>query len=199
LKGSTSSKQRSSLRTGTDIDNHDAKELLFVSHNNGTLLPPWVERQRALRERQQALRVSESLRLAMEAREGHRTEPETALRVAWEAVLWDRNELSQTVYREALSRMPAPFQLLRKESESARGVAGYGTSATFLSSPTRSKHGLTRGASMALASDSLLYPEKGVGPSRPLLTKMPLIVARNGSLFLYDLQGTCINSLALPD
>src|SRR4030095_6021120 len=61
-------------------------------------------------ERQQALRVSESLRLATEARQSLSREPATALRVAWEAVLWDRNELSEAVFRETLARMPAPVE-----------------------------------------------------------------------------------------
>ena len=65
-------------------------------------------------ERQQAVRVSESLRLASEARDAAETEPETALLVACEALLWDRNELSEGVFRETIAGMPAPVKILRQ-------------------------------------------------------------------------------------
>jgi WD40 repeat protein len=64
------------------------------------------------RERERALQVSESLRLASEAREAAEREPETAFLVAWEALLRDRNELSEAVFRVTLDRMPAPVQAL---------------------------------------------------------------------------------------
>ena len=58
------------------------------------------------REREQAVRISESLRLASEARTASQVEPETALLVAWEALLWDRNELSEAVFRDAQTGCP---------------------------------------------------------------------------------------------
>ena len=60
------------------------------------------------------MRVSESLRLASEARDAADAEPETALLVAWEALLWNRNELSEGVFREAIGGMPAPVKILRQ-------------------------------------------------------------------------------------
>ena len=64
-------------------------------------------------QRRQDLRVSESLRLASEAQQAIRAEPETALLVAWEAVLQNRNELTESVFRETLDRMPAPVKVPR--------------------------------------------------------------------------------------
>jgi WD40 repeat protein len=70
------------------------------------------KRQASERERQQALNISESLRLASEARQVMQPEPDTALLVAWEAVLRNRNEITEGVFREALSEMPAPMKIL---------------------------------------------------------------------------------------
>jgi Novel STAND NTPase 1/Trypsin-like peptidase domain len=76
-------------------------------------------------ERQQALRVSESLRLASEARQVIQAEPDTAFLVAWEAVLRDRNELTESVFRETLSKLPAPVRILLPASERRRVSAGF--------------------------------------------------------------------------
>ena len=72
------------------------------------------ERKRLVseQERQQALSISESLRLASEARQVMQPEPDTALLVAWEAVLRNRNEITEGIFREALSGMPAPTKIL---------------------------------------------------------------------------------------
>jgi WD40 repeat protein len=76
-------------------------------------------------ERQQALRVSESLRLASEARQAMPSEPDTAFLIAWEAVLRDRNELTESVFRETLSRMPAPVKILRLGGKHQDVTAGF--------------------------------------------------------------------------
>lgn len=73
-------------------------------------------------QRQLAIRVSESLRLAMQARESLSAEPETALLVAFEGLLWDRNELTEAVFRDALDRMPAPVRVLRPPGGMSRRV-----------------------------------------------------------------------------
>jgi WD40 repeat protein len=109
------------LLTGLDLV--EAEELAqrgyaaLRTQEAGTLIAESVEaRDAALArevERQRAVQVSESLRLASEAREAIRAEPETALLVAWEGLLWDRNELSETVFREAIRRLPAAVVVLR--------------------------------------------------------------------------------------
>lgn len=63
-------------------------------------------------ERIRALDVGESLRLAVQARELADREPETALLLAGEAMARDRNALTETVFREALSHLPAPTKTL---------------------------------------------------------------------------------------
>jgi WD40 repeat protein len=93
------------------LSGKDARELLDSSRQ---ARDDAVARER---ERQQAVRVSESLRLASEARESSDVEPEIALLVAWESLLWDRNEVSEAIFRDTLSRMPSPVVILRRPRE----------------------------------------------------------------------------------
>ncbi len=78
-------------------------------------------------EREQHARVAESLRLAAEARDGLNSEPETALLISWEALLTDRNEVTESTFRAAVDNSPAPTTVLRgpvAEGYSSSGFAG---------------------------------------------------------------------------
>lgn len=81
------------------------------------------EQQR--RDHQRALQLSESLRLASEAREIVASEPDVALLVAWEALLRDRNQLSETVFRETLDSLPASVQVLGRPGDSSEVKAAF--------------------------------------------------------------------------
>lgn len=114
------------------LNSQDATQLLDLSRK---------ERNQASareQERLQSLRVSESLRLASEAREASVQEPETAFLVAWEAVLWDRNEVSEAVFRETLNRLPASVMILRPGSGNLYISAGFaGNGMTLFAADTR--------------------------------------------------------------
>ena len=156
-------------------------------------------------QRQQALRVSESLRLSVEARQALGPEPETSLRVAWEAVLWDRNEVSETVFREALKRMPASVQLLCPgDSSVGRMTMGYGTDGSFVY--TVSEHGTSwnQGRVETWRSNG---PRIGrfdlSGTGRWAVAAAPdrqaLLVGRDGRISLLDLTGRLLAAIALPN
>jgi hypothetical protein len=52
--------------------------------------------------------------------------------VAWEALLWDRNELTEAAFREALTRTPAAVKILRPPSNNLYISAGFGGDGTLL-------------------------------------------------------------------
>ncbi len=82
-------------------------------------------------ERQQVIRVSESLRLASEAREASPVEPETAFLVAWEAVLWNHNEVTERVFRETLTRLALPVSILQRPSGTTHLLTGFAGNFAF--------------------------------------------------------------------
>lgn len=148
-------------------------------------------------ERRQALRVSESLRLASEARQTIHLEPDTAFLVAWEAVLRDRNELTESVFRETLNQMPAPVKILRTGGQSRSMSFGFISNGDSIFAAntetgeidiwdldaTRLKHFRVQGSgTMAAAS---------VPGSNILLTW------RNHVLRLYQTDGTVLDELPL--
>ncbi len=134
------------LSTGGDLDDFlallERRELWtsplerdFVRHSRGARerrVHEEADRRAHEQQVRQALRVSESLRLATEARQAAAREPATALRVAWEAVLWDRNELSEGVFRETLARLPAPVRVIGESDRLGKGSFGYDAGGAFL-------------------------------------------------------------------
>jgi len=83
-----------------------------------------VDSQRE-REREIAQNVSESIRLAIEARQTVETEPETAFLLAWEALWRDHNEFSDAAFRLTLGTRPAAVQRLRQDEDNDGGEAGF--------------------------------------------------------------------------
>jgi WD40 repeat protein len=149
------------------------------------------------RERERALRTSESLRLASEAREATDAEPETAMLVAWEALLRDHNELSEAVFREALEHLPAPVRMLRQADGS--GVA---------------LHLLADGTICAAATEEgsvEFWTRSGepdgsfhaVGPGTMMVSAIPgsarLLTYRDEVLRLQDRSGKIVDSCKIPD
>lgn len=71
-------------------------------------------------EREASLNRAESLRLVMEAERIAVHEPETALRLAWEALSRDRNDLTESHFRQAVGRIKATTQELVSPCQHAR-------------------------------------------------------------------------------
>ena len=120
----------------------------------------------------QAQRVSESLRLAMEAQQAAVREPTTACRLAWEAVLWDRNELSEGVFRESLDRLPAPVKVIAR-SEGGKLSAGYGDHGSFIFAASYEASSIATWRSDGARLDASTCLTKDLGPSRPRLDVPP--------------------------
>src|SRR5262249_39402980 len=154
----------------------------------------------------QALRVSESLRLATEARQSVDREPETALRVAWEAALWDRNEMSEAVFRETLARMPAPVQSLYEGGELE--TVGFGAQGSYVYAAGGSGYG--RFSSRERPAWIATWRDDGTRIGRfdvagdgnwnvaPAPSVRTLIVVRGGRLSLLDLGGRPLCEVDLP-
>jgi WD40 repeat protein/energy-coupling factor transporter ATP-binding protein EcfA2 len=149
------------------------------------------------RERALALRVSESLRLASVAREASAAEPESGLLVAWESLLWHRNELSETVFREALARMPAPVQILREATPRVSGKTTIGVAdreTLFALGP----QGVTDVWDLAGDRRSR-FAVPGTGPSH--LAAVPdsalLLSYRAGLLRLMGLDGSTVDTMEI--
>jgi WD40 repeat protein len=146
----------------------------------------------------QALRVSEALRLAMEARQAAVREPTTAFRLAWEAVLWDRNELSEGVFRESLDRLPAPVKVIAW-SEGGKLSAGYGADGSSIFTAFYERSSIATWRFDGTPVGRFDVPDEGpwaiaTAPGRPAL-----LVGRGGCLSLLDLEGRRLASLALPE
>jgi WD40 repeat protein/energy-coupling factor transporter ATP-binding protein EcfA2 len=151
------------------------------------------------REREQAVRISESLRLASEVRSASEVKPETALLVAWEALLWDRNELSEAVFRDALDRIPAPMPVLRPP----QGGSTRRTSAGFVAD------GAAIFAVGADEGDAVVWDSDGTplgsfaipGSQKTAAAAVPglraLMTYRDRLVRLHALDGQVISELAL--
>ena len=160
-------------------------------------------------QRQQAMRVSESLRLATEARQSVDREPETAMRVAWEAVLWDRNEMSEAVFRETLARMPAPVQRLYEGGRLNVEKIGCGDTGSYFYAAGGSGCGYfssrERPAWIATWRDdgTRIGRFDVAGDGRwdvaPAPSDRKLIVVRSGRLSLLDLSGRVLCTVDLPE
>ena len=86
-------------------------------------------------ERARALEVAESLRLATEAVDTAGSEADVALLVAWEAVLQDRNEYTESVFRDVLALLPVEVDTLaRAGGQVTVGFVGQRT--VFAASPS---------------------------------------------------------------
>ena len=147
------------------------------------------------REREQALRFSESVRLASDARAAAQTEPETAFLVAWEALLRDRNELSETVFRETLSLRPAAVKVLRPpRSPVVAGFAGDDAVFSIDQGGNVEVHDLG-GAGVGA------YLVEGSGTTVLAAFHPPtggLLTYRGGVLWLHELGGAEAGRLELP-
>ena len=146
-------------------------------------------------QRQLAIRVSESLRLALEARESISYEPETALLVAFEGLLWDQNELTEAVFRDALDRMPAPVKTLRRPGGRWRQV-GCAANGTIFSAEDGQQVGIWDRDGRKL--ESLPMPNTdGVVAAVPELDV--LLSYEAGVLYAYDLSGGVSGKITIPD
>lgn len=162
-------------------------------------------------QRQQAIRVSESLRLATEARQSADREPETAMRVAWEAALWDRNEMSDSVFRETVAQMPAPVLRLHEGGRHDLEKIGCGSDGAQSWFYAAGGNGSHRFSSDEHAAWIATWRDDGVRIGRfgiagdgtwdvaPAPSGRRLIVARDGRLSLLDLAGRVLFTAVLPD
>ncbi len=156
-------------------------------------------------QRQQALRVSESLRLATEAREAVEREPATAMRVAWEAVLWDRNELSEAVFREALGCMSAPVKVVCRDAKLWRRNLEYATDGSFFCIPSSADFTGTRGGWIETRHRNgdliarFTLPDEGAWSAAIAPNRRALLVGRAGRLWLLDPRGTSLANAPLTD
>jgi WD40 repeat protein len=149
------------------------------------------------RERQRALRLSESLRLASEARAATAAEPQTALLVAWEALLRDHNELSEAVFREALERLPSPVRVLRS-CDSPRVTLGFLSDGTiYASAPELGTIELWDVSGASIGG----FQVEGGGTTivAALRHDAHLLAYRSGVLRLHDRAGALLDSCEVPN
>jgi WD40 repeat protein/V8-like Glu-specific endopeptidase len=146
--------------------------------------------------RQRALQVAESLRLASEARQAIAAEPEVAFLVAWEAVLRDRNELSEAVFRESLDSMPAIVQELYEADRTAVFV-GFADARTIFISEQRTGT-LVIGNVDNFVPNALPIP----GGDRLIAASFPrggVMTYRSGTVRLHDPTGAVMCHLKIHD
>jgi WD40 repeat protein len=167
----------------------DALELLRTSRD---------ARDEALareRERQHVIRVSESLRLASEAREASSVEPETAFLVAWEAVLNDPNELTERVFRETLTRLPLPVSILNHPT---RAMYTTGFAGNFAFAADRDSGWVYLWKADGELAGRFRVP--GNGPTAACVAEgSDLLIYRDQTARFYDCQGALKAELKLAE
>lgn len=169
------------------FSNADAAELLRASQ---------AARDEALareRERQHVIRVSESLRLASEAREASPVEPETAFLVAWEAVLWDHNEVTERVFRETLTRVPLPVSILLRPSGTTYLLTGFAGNFAFAADHDNGEVHIW-GADGEFARS---FTVPGSGPIAIAAVAGELLIYRDQTARIYDCCGALKTELKL--
>jgi WD40 repeat protein len=159
-----------------------------------------AEEQRQLLEEQQrreyerAVKLSDSLRLASDAREIAGDHPDLALLVSWEALLRDRNQLSETVFRESLEGLSATVDVLGRLDSSAPGE-------TLV---------VTHGAIFVAAEDGVIESWSSMGAPRPKIAlpgegvttiarlgKDGLLSYRDRTVRIHNTAGDVLSEVAL--
>ncbi len=144
-------------------------------------------------EREQSQAYSESLRLATEGMDVLNAEPDTALRLAWEAWLGRPNLVAERLFRDALQRVPAVALRL------ARGewISGIGATANCFFAVEHHKrlriwtHGGESRAGVALGKAD--HDVLGVPGGDHLLA------LGEGRIRLFDVNGTALAEWPMPD
>ncbi len=148
-------------------------------------------------ERRQALRVSESLRLASEARQAIRSEPDTAFLVAWEAILRDRNELTESVFRETLSQMAAPVKILRPASEPWGVSVEFAPSGDFIFAASAETGGVDVWSLDGMRLSHFTVEGSGAMAIAPIPGLSKLLTWRDHVLRLHWIDGAILDELPL--
>lgn|GEM_PF-1815907 len=148
-------------------------------------------------ERSRALEVAESLRLASEARDITADEPHTALLVAWEALLRDENEFSETVFRQALDRLPA--ELTTVGHATGHGAVRLGFINPSTAFVARSSGVVERVTVDGRTLSPIVVPGYGPLAVAPLPGEDGLLTLRDGVLRRHDGDGGVADELSLTD
>ena len=144
------------------------------------------------RQRTEALDRAESLRLSIEADRLGEAEPETALRLAWEALLWNRNELTVRVFREAVGRIPATTLELLPRSKGYEALDfGWGEDGEAWAVYRAGTGRIWKGGITAAAEIACPASQEHVSASVP----DGIVVGFDGRLELFDWTGTKLDSL----
>lgn len=153
--------------------------------------------------REKAQQVAESLRLASEAREATQTEPETAFLVAWEALLRDRNELTDAVFREALERLPASVKILLSTDDASIAVRFLDPRTVVAVTKCWVDDGVVAEVRLLGLEAEKLAAFQVAGDGSLAVAVPPaggrLLTYRSGVLRRYDRRGVLLGELALPD
>jgi WD40 repeat protein len=187
----------------------------FIEHSESAAAARRAEQARAdiaEEARLRAVEISLSLRLASEARQAMATEGDTALLVAWEAVMCDRNDLTEAVFREALENLRAAVQVLRAPGPFAVGevATGWLDAATVLiadrtaeplmialtgeNRPRLTVYDLRNGETRTEQIRDEKTPNIMVLPGAGAVT-----LSTSGLLRLLDTSGEPVETLALPE
>lgn len=170
----------------------------FIGQSQGKLEKRRAEQLRlqvAEESKAQALEVADSLRLATEALDALDEEPQTALLVAWEAILRNRNELSERAFRECLDLMSAAT------TDVVHGVTGHLVGGGFVSADTVFA---TDGRRLTLCpiysdGDTVTVEVPGDGDLEVEAYRDGAVVLayRDGVLRLYDVRGEVLCQIVL--
>ncbi len=155
-------------------------------------------REEAAREQERRLAVSlsESTRLATEALAAADSEPETALLVAWEALLRDRNEWSDSAFRRILARMPAAVRILADGLEFGSD-SGYTGDGSLVFAVVDGAVALwTREGERV---EPLAVPGSGALHAAAVPGEALIVTHRGGLLRLQEHRGSVLAELAVPD
>jgi WD40 repeat protein len=145
-------------------------------------------------ERRRAVRLSESLRLAAEARAALDAQPDVALLVASEAMDRDHNGISEAVFRDALARLPAEVLILRPAGSPAADVGVLADGTIFSASPLHGEIELWTAEGEPTAKCVL---PAGAGISAAAVGSRVLAL-RGSRLYLIRRDGTIVAELELP-
>lgn len=175
----------------------------FIDQSQGKLEKSRAEQLRlrvAEESKAQAVEVADSLRLATEALDALDEEPQTALLVAWEAILRNRNELSERAFRECLDLMSAATtDVVHVVALSSHGFLSGGG---FVSADTVfAAEGLGRLTLCPIdgGGDTVTVEVPGRGDLEAEAYRNGAVVLayRDGVLRLYDVRGEALCQVAL--
>lgn len=177
----------------------------FIDQSQGKLEKRRAEQVRlrvAEESKAQALEVADSLRLATEALDALNEEPQTALLVAWEAILRNRNELSERAFRECLDLMSAAttdvVHVVALSSHGFLSSGGFASADTVFAADGR---GCLTLCPIDGDSDTVAVevPGRGDLDVEAYRNGAAMLAYRGGVLRLYDVRGEALCQVALHD